>query len=124
MPSPPVEASTEEGPSHRSSTAARNDVGPLSNALLYLAFCLLAATGLAMTFRLDDRAHVLLGLDKRDWARVHAITALSVVSLVLLHLWVNWRWIKGMLVRLRWRTLAIGLVGLAMIALALMAPVR
>lgn len=77
-----------------------------------------------MTFRLDDRAHVLLGLDKRDWARVHAITALSVVSLVLLHLWVNWRWIKGMLVRLRWRTLAIGLVGLAMIALALMAPVR
>jgi MFS superfamily sulfate permease-like transporter len=96
----------------------------MSNALLYLAFCLLAATGLAMTFRLDDRAGLLLGLTKQEWARVHAITALSVLSLVILHLWVNWGWIRSMVKRLRWPTLLVALLGLVMIALALLAPVH
>lgn len=124
MPTPRGESPDAQDHPQRPSPSARNDVGPLSNALLYLAFCLLAATGLAMTFRLDDGAQVLLGLDKRAWARVHAITALSVVSLVVLHLWVNWRWIRSMLARLRWPTLVIALVGLAMLAAALLAPVR
>lgn len=77
-----------------------------------------------MTFRLDDRAHVLLGLHKQDWAHVHAITALSVLSLVILHLWVNWGWLRSMVKRLRWPTLLVGLVGLAMLAAALLAPVH
>jgi hypothetical protein len=124
MPAPPNESAVEKASRPRPHASVRADLGPLSNALLYLAFCLLAATGLAMTFRLDDRARMLLGLDKRDWARVHAITALSVVSLVLLHLWVNWAWIRSMVKRLRWPTLLVALLGLAMIALALLAPVH
>lgn len=124
MPSHPAESSGGGAGPIRPRSPLRSDVGPLSNALLYLTFCLLAATGLAMTFRLDDRAHVLLGLDKQEWARVHAVTALSVVSLVVLHLWVNWGWLRSMLTRLRWPTLAIALLGLAMVALALVAPVR
>ena len=66
MPSHPVESSGEGARRFRPSSALRNDTGPLSNALLYLAFCLLGATGLAMTFRLDDCTHVLLGLDKQE----------------------------------------------------------
>jgi hypothetical protein len=120
----PVEDSDADAGPALSRPSARSEVGPLSNALLYLAFCLLAATGLAMTFRLDDRAQVLLGLDKQGWARIHAITALSVLSLVLLHLWLNWGWIRSMVRRLRWPTLMIALAGLAMVALALLAPVR
>ena len=95
-----------------------------SNAVLYLAFCLLAATGLMMEFRLDDASASLLGVSKRDWARVHAIAALSVLSLVALHLWVNWPWLRSALARLRWRTLVIAVVGLAILAVALLAPVR
>jgi len=108
----------------RRTATPSNDISPLSNALLYLAFCLLAATGLAMTFRLDDRGSVMLGLDKQDWARVHAVTALSVLSLVVLHLWVNWRWIRSMLSRLRWSTVLVALLGLGVLAIAMVAPVR
>jgi len=118
-----------EPPAHtpdppRPVTSLRSELGPVSNALLYLAFCLLAATGLAMTFRLDDRGASMLGLGKQDWARVHAITALSVLSLVVLHLWVNWRWIRSTLARLRWPTVLVALAGLAMLAIALAAPVH
>ncbi len=108
----------------RRPTSALQDIGPLSNALLYLAFCVLAATGLAMTFRLDDPGQVLLGFGKQAWARVHAVSALSVLSLVILHLWVNWRWIRTMLSRLRWPTVVVALAGLALLVLAALAPVR
>jgi len=100
----------------------RKDFGPVSNAALYLVFCLLAATGLAMAFRLDDDGALLLGVPKRDWATVHAIAALSVLSLVALHLWVNWPWIRSMATRLRWRTIVVASLGLALLALALLAP--
>jgi magnesium-transporting ATPase (P-type) len=122
MSASPVEDSDAADDPSLSRSSTRSEIGPLSNALLYLAFCLLAATGLAMTFRLDDRTSVMLGLDKQGWARIHAITALSVLSLVLLHLWLNWGWLRAMVRRLRWPTLMIALVGLAMIALALLAP--
>jgi hypothetical protein len=101
----------------------RKDILPFSNAVLYLVFCLLAATGLALEFRLDDAGDRMLGLSKRDWARVHAITALSVLSLVAFHLWSNWPWIRSALTRLRWRTLLVAGVGLALLATALLAPV-
>ncbi len=77
-----------------------------------------------MAFRLDDGSAILLGLAKRDWATVHAITALSVLSLVALHVWVNWPWIRSMLSRLRWPTVVVVLLGLAVLALALLVPVH
>jgi hypothetical protein len=97
---------------------------PLSNALLYLVFCLLAGTGLAMEFRLDDNNAMLLGVVRRDWAKVHALTALSFVSLVAIHLWTNWHWLRGLLARLRWPTLIVALVGVVALAIFLLAPVR
>ena len=117
---------TQDQPTKPSSRAARaaKDVMGVSNAVLYLVFCLLAATGLIMEFRLDDAGARLLGVARRDWARVHALVALSVLSLVLLHLWVNWPWLRALLVRLRWRTLVIGILGMAMLVVALLAPVH
>jgi magnesium-transporting ATPase (P-type) len=124
MPTSATPTATETSPERPSGSSVRSDIGPISNALLYLAFCLLAATGLVMTFRLDDGRETLLGLVKQDFARIHAITALSVLSLVVLHLWVNWRWIRTMLARLRWRTLVVATVGLVVLAAVLLAPVR
>jgi len=108
------------------STAAprRTELVPFSNALLYLAFCLLAATGLAMEFRLDDGSATLLGVAKRDWARIHALTAISFLSLTAIHLWVNWPWLRALLIRLRWPTLVVTTVGLVILATFLFAPVR
>jgi hypothetical protein len=117
----------KEGPSFklpRVPSSIRKDIGPASNTALYLVFCLLAATGLAMAIRLDDGSAVLLGVTKHDWATVHAIAGLSLLSLVVLHVWVNWPWIRSMMARLRGPTVAVALLGLAMLALALFAPVH
>jgi hypothetical protein len=92
--------------------------------LLYLVFCLLAATGLAMEFRLDDSNAILLGVAKRDWARVHALTAISFLSLTAVHLWVNWPWLRALLTRLRWPTLVVTTTGLIFLAAFLFAPTR
>jgi hypothetical protein len=91
---------------------------------LYLVFCLLAGTGLAMEFRLDHDGASLLGMTKRDWAQVHAITALSVLSLVAFHLWANWPWLRSVLGRLRWQTVVVLTLGLTVLAIFLLAPVR
>jgi hypothetical protein len=118
---------TEESPPTKAPSrppAQRKDVVLFANAVLYLVFCLLAGTGLAMAFRLDDASATLLGVAKRDWATVHAITALSVLSLVAVHLWLNWPWLRSVLSRLRWATLVVVAVGLAMLATFLLAPVR
>jgi len=106
------------------SSRLRKDLAVISNAVLYLAFCVLAATGQAMTFRLDHYGATLLGVARRDWASVHAIAALSVLSLVVLHLWVNWPWIRAILARQRWAFAVVVLVGLVVLALALLGPVR
>ena len=119
---PTEQRPTTKPPSRRS--ARRKDTAPFANGVLFLVFCLLAGTGLAMEFRLDDASATLLGVAKRDWARVHAITALSVLSLVAFHLWVNWPWLRSVLARLRWPTVVVVTVGLGMLATFLLAPVR
>lgn len=104
------------------SAQRRTELVPFSNAMLYLAFCLLAATGLAMEFRLDNNDATLLGIAKRDWARVHALTAISFLSLTAVHLWVNWPWLRALLTRLRWPTVVVTSVGLAILAIFLLGP--
>ena len=119
-------SSQEETPTPTTSTSSprRTELVPFSNALLYLVFCLLAASGLAMEFRLDDSNAVLLGVAKRDWARVHALTAISFLSLTTVHLWVNWPWLRALLTRLRWPTLVVTATGLVILATFLVAPTR
>lgn len=106
------------------SASGRKDLMAVSNAVLYLVFCVLAATGLAMAFRLDEADATLLGVAKRDWARIHTIAAVSVLSLVALHLWVNWAWLKSMLRHVTWSTGIVAAIGLVMLAIALFAPVH
>jgi len=118
---------TEESPTTKQPSqppARRSDIVPFSNGVLYLVFCLLAGTGLALEFRLDDGGATLLGVARRDWVRVHAVTALSVLSLVAFHVWVNWPWLRSILVRLRWPTVVTVTLGLSVLATFLLAPVR
>ncbi|MGC9985975.1 MAG: DUF4405 domain-containing protein [Polyangia bacterium] len=116
----------EDAPSSATSTATprRIDLVSFSNAMLYLVFCVLAATGLAMEFRFDDSNATLLGVAKREWARVHALTALSFLSLTAVHLWVNWPWLRALLARLRWATLVVMTAGMVILVTFLLAPMR
>lgn len=101
----------------------RTELVPFSNALLFLVFCLMAATGLAMAFRLGDGGERLFGATRHEWARVHSLAALSFVSVTLIHLWVNWDWVLATARRLRWPTLVVAFLGLALIAAFWVAPV-
>jgi hypothetical protein len=116
----------EDTPTSATPTPARRrtESDAFTNAFLYLVFCLLAATGLAMEFRLDDGDATLLGVAKRDWARVHALTAISFLSLTAIHLWVHWPWLRALLARLRWPTLVVTTAGLVIVATFLLAPTR
>jgi hypothetical protein len=94
-----------------------------SNAALYLATCALVGTGLLLELRMDeeDGARRLLGLGADDWGEVHIVVALTFGGLAILHLLLNWAWIKAALAKTR---LAYGFLaaGLGLIAVLLLWP--
>jgi hypothetical protein len=101
----------------------RTGLVPFTNALLYLVFCVLAGTGLAMEFRLNYVNSTLLGVVRPDWVRFHRLLALSFLSLSAIHIVVNFPWLRATLARLRWPTLIVAVVGLVILATFLLAPV-
>jgi hypothetical protein len=94
-----------------------------SNAVLYLATCALVGTGLLLELRMDaeDGARRLLGMGADDWGEVHIVVALTFAGLAILHLALNWAWIKTTLAKAR---LAYGIfvAGLGLIAVLLLWP--
>ena len=94
-----------------------------NNAALYLATCALIGTGLLLELRLDaeDGARRLFGIGTDDWGEVHIAVALTFVSLAILHLVLNWTWIKAALAKAR---LAYGVLvaGFGLIAVLLLWP--
>jgi len=97
----------------------------LVNASLYLAACTLAATGLALEWKIEaeNEGQTLLGLNGEAWGECHFIVALVVLALVVIHLALHWAWISNVMAKLRAPVLAVIVAGLALIAVALMAPV-
>ena len=94
-----------------------------NNAVLYLATCALIGTGLLLELRMDEEngARRLFGMGTDDWGEVHIAVALTFVSLAILHLVLNWAWIKAALAKAR---LAYGVLvaGFGMIAVLLLWP--
>jgi hypothetical protein len=93
------------------------------NATLYLAFCFLVASGFVLEFRLESTGELILGLARRDMAKVHAILALGFVTIAALHLGMNGAWIRAAFARARWTTASVAAIGLLLVALAMLAPV-
>lgn len=93
------------------------------NAALYLTTCVLVGTGLLLELRMDDEdgARRLLGMGADDWGEIHFAVALAFVGLAVLHLVLNWSWLKG---AFRQRKLALLVVGsgVALVAAALLWP--
>jgi hypothetical protein len=94
------------------------------NVLLYLAFCSLAASGLALEFRLDNASQTLLGLTKRNWATAHALIALTFVTFALVHVWMNRAWFRATFAKMRWSTLIFVALGLMLVIVTTLAPVE
>jgi hypothetical protein len=101
----------------------------LLNYLLYLAFCLMAGTGLLLAYRLPPSGRGGRGLrffemGRHEWGDIHLWISFAFLALVVLHLVLNWNWLKKIAASARaWRLLAGLGVGIALIAFFLFAPV-
>lgn len=107
----------------------KNSLTRVSNLLLYVAFCGLAGTGLLMKYRLPPGSrggHGLtsLGLGRHEWGDIHLWLAWAVIATTVLHLVLNWRWLRIIAARRRWAPLAGGLAfGAAVLAMPLILPI-
>jgi hypothetical protein len=93
------------------------------NVALYLATCLLSATGLLLELRLDGRRSAVLGIGREEWGEFHLVVALVFAGLSILHMVLNWNWIVGMLRgKMRWPMILVGVLGVAIVGGLLLAP--
>ena len=90
--------------------------------LLYLTLCVMIGTGLLLNYKLPPRSQGLtvLGSTRHEWGHLHLWISLIFISLILLHLILNWSWLlkcaaKGKL----WRA-ATGLLAGLLIILGIM----
>ena len=76
----------------------KNDWKYLLNALLFVDVCSLFAIGLLLAFMIPSgpgryAEKYFLGLHRHGWADLHLYLALSLIGLLVLHLWLNWTWV-------------------------------
>jgi hypothetical protein len=95
----------------------------LGNAALYLVTCALIGTGLLLELRMDDEGNAarLLGMGPDDWAEIHFGIAIAFIALTVLHLLLNWAWIKAALTKTKWAVPMLA-VGLGLVAALLLWP--
>lgn len=107
----------------------KNPLMRASNLALYLIFCGLAGTGLLMKYRLPPGSrggHGLsaLGMTRHEWGDIHLWLAWAVLAITLLHMALNWRWLKKIAARGMWAPLLGGLaLGGIVLAVPLALPV-
>lgn len=76
----------------------RNTLKYAADVGLYSILSAIAVTGAILRWVIPrggghrgDR--FFLGLHRHDWADIHAIFAVGLVALLVLHLWLNWKWV-------------------------------
>jgi len=76
----------------------RNDWKYLLDSLLFVNISSIAAIGLLLAFvipkgkRLQAEKY-FLGLHRHDWGDFHLYLSLSLLVLLVLHIWLNWTWV-------------------------------
>jgi hypothetical protein len=68
------------------------------NIGLYWTFCLLVSSGLVLEYRLgteflDPTGAAIWGMDWKAWSVLHLTLGITLSCLVLIHLWMNRKWI-------------------------------
>ncbi len=106
----------------------KNTINRALNLALYLAFCLMVATGLVIAFRLPPgraggRGLTLFGWDRHQWGDIHLWISYAFVAFIAVHLVIHWKWlVKIASSNQSWR-LWLGLgAGLATILIVLLFP--
>jgi len=99
----------------------RTDRKFLVDTLLFVCLGGLVAIGLLMGFYLAEgpiqagKSKYFLGLHRHQWGKIHFYVSLILVILMIVHLALNWSWIKGK-ARLLFKKKAAAMLGLIAIA--------
>ena len=102
----------------------------LNNLTLYLAGCAMLGTGLMLEWRLPPgsqggRGLSVLGLGRHDWGEIHFILGLLMTLGIVVHLLLNWSWLKIIASQRRtWRLASGFLLGVIITGLFLLLPVE
>jgi len=77
----------------------RANINFLVDAVAFVAFVLLAATGVLLRYVLPPGSghfSTLWGMDRHEWGQVHFWIAVALMASLGLHLFLHWRWIVTM----------------------------
>lgn len=108
----------------------KNTIHRVLNLFLYLVFCTLVGSGLLLAYRLPPGSRgghglELLGMSRHDWGDIHLWLGYAMLLGVILHLAMNWQWLRKIAAKARIWMLALGLgVGVAIISAFLLAPIE
>ena len=81
--------------------------------MLFVDLCAVAVVGFVLGFviprgRVPGQDKFFLGLHRHEWATIHVCLSLVFVVLLVIHLWLNWRWVAQVSQRLfegRWKAM-------------------
>ncbi len=101
----------------------------LIDSIAFVAFVLLASTGLLMRYVLppgSGRFRALWGMDRHEWGQLHFWIAVVMLAAIALHLVLNWKWVvcmvRGQQPQGAWPRVTLALVGLAALVALAAAP--
>lgn len=109
---------------------SRTNLGRFLNALLWLAFCGMAGTGVLLDVRLPPGSHgggglSAMGWGRHDWGALHTWLAYAFLVLVAVHLVLHWRWFWQVAARRRSWPLILGVgAGIALMIALVSQPVK
>jgi len=98
--------------------------------MMYLSMSFLTGTGLLIHYRLvpgSQGGHglTLLGLSRHEWGTYHLWAAYFLLALILVHLILNYAFIKNVIARKRnWVLLVLGACGIILTLLFLLWPLQ
>lgn len=104
--------------------------GKVLNLVLWWVFCAMAGTGLLLAWRLPSGSRggkglSAMGLGRHDWGDIHTWLGYGLITLILIHLAVHWRWLWQAAARRRSWPLLAGLgSGLVLLVFLVCQPVE
>ena len=71
----------------------------INNILLFLSFTFMTGSGLMLVYRLPPgsrggRGLSMLGMDRHEWGDLHYYMGLTMLALMIIHLALNWAWMR------------------------------
>ena len=108
----------------------KTTIRTMADMAMYLAMSILTGTGLLIHYRLvpgfqGGHGLTLLGLSRHDWGTYHLWAAYFLLALILVHLILNFAFIKNIIAAKKmWLVFVWGVLGLMITAFFLLVPIN